>query len=240
MEDTKKKNIDSLFWLFISLSAIWTIRVFWLFYQDQYNPYIHSSMPLNEVGDFLAGSFSPLAFFWLAYGYFMQNKELKNQIEAFLKGNQNQENVLAYEKEKYLKGIKPVFPNPTICNFGENRIQKLEIKNIGQEIYDVSMREEGAIFTKSIKREWKTNETIFLDLEFSEKNINPVKINTFTDTITLNEKKSIIYFMTKDGDNYAIKINAYFGMEQDDSQFCFDTSFEKNSSGEVVFFKGLT
>lgn len=83
MEDMKKKNIDWLFRIFISLSAIWTIRVFWLLYQDQYNPFFYGSMPLNEVGDFLAGSFSPLAFFWLAYGYWIQNKELKNQLLEF-------------------------------------------------------------------------------------------------------------------------------------------------------------
>lgn len=33
-------------------------------------------MPLNEVGDFLAGAFGPVAFFWLVTGYLMQNKEL--------------------------------------------------------------------------------------------------------------------------------------------------------------------
>lgn len=35
------------------------------------------SMPLNEIGDFLAGIFGALAFFWLVIGYFMQNSELK-------------------------------------------------------------------------------------------------------------------------------------------------------------------
>lgn len=34
------------------------------------------TMPLNEVGDFLAGVFSPLAFFWLVLGFFQQGKEL--------------------------------------------------------------------------------------------------------------------------------------------------------------------
>ena len=36
---------------------------------------------LNELGDFLAGVFTPLAFFWLVYGYLLQSKELRLQRE---------------------------------------------------------------------------------------------------------------------------------------------------------------
>lgn len=36
---------------------------------------------LNEVGDFLAGVFTPLAFGWLVYGYLLQSKELRLQRE---------------------------------------------------------------------------------------------------------------------------------------------------------------
>lgn len=36
---------------------------------------------LNELGDFLAGSFTPLAFGWLVYGYLLQSQELRLQRE---------------------------------------------------------------------------------------------------------------------------------------------------------------
>ena len=36
----------------------------------------------NEVGDFLAGVFGPLAFFWLVFGYYQQGEELKHSVEA--------------------------------------------------------------------------------------------------------------------------------------------------------------
>lgn len=36
---------------------------------------------LNELGDFLAGVFTPLAFLWLVYGYFLQSRELRLQRE---------------------------------------------------------------------------------------------------------------------------------------------------------------
>lgn len=34
---------------------------------------------LNELGDFLAGFFTPLAFGWLVYGYLLQSEELRLQ-----------------------------------------------------------------------------------------------------------------------------------------------------------------
>lgn len=40
------------------------------------------ALELNELGDFLAGSFGPIAFFWLVIGYMQQGKELKISSEA--------------------------------------------------------------------------------------------------------------------------------------------------------------
>ncbi|WP_194789088.1 hypothetical protein [Pseudomonas sp. UFMG81] len=39
-------------------------------------------MSPNEVGDFLAGFFSPIALMWLVFGYFQQGEELKLNTEA--------------------------------------------------------------------------------------------------------------------------------------------------------------
>ncbi|QNG99170.1 hypothetical protein [Pseudomonas sediminis] len=41
-------------------------------------------LDLNEWGDFLAGSFAPLAFFWLVIGYFQQGKELRLSTKALM------------------------------------------------------------------------------------------------------------------------------------------------------------
>ena len=41
-----------------------------------------SEMDLNEWGDFLAGAFAPLAFFWLVIGYFQHGKELRLNTKA--------------------------------------------------------------------------------------------------------------------------------------------------------------
>jgi hypothetical protein len=39
-------------------------------------------MKANELGDFLAGTFAALAFFWLVIGYFQQGKELRLNSDA--------------------------------------------------------------------------------------------------------------------------------------------------------------
>ncbi|PJE31892.1 hypothetical protein SAMN06297129_1928 [Pseudooceanicola antarcticus] len=41
-----------------------------------------SPLKLNEVGDFLAGAFGPLALFWVVLGFFQQGEELQNSVDA--------------------------------------------------------------------------------------------------------------------------------------------------------------
>jgi hypothetical protein len=72
---TEKKMFSSKYGLLIgiTLSAIYTVIAvgfLWL------NLNSKAALELNEVGDYLAGAFSPLAFLWLVVGYFMQSKEL--------------------------------------------------------------------------------------------------------------------------------------------------------------------
>lgn len=40
------------------------------------------NLDLNEMGDFFAGVFAPLAFLWLVLGYFQQGEELKQSSEV--------------------------------------------------------------------------------------------------------------------------------------------------------------
>jgi hypothetical protein len=40
------------------------------------------TLELNELGDFLAGAFGPLAIFWLVLGFFQQGQELRNSATA--------------------------------------------------------------------------------------------------------------------------------------------------------------
>lgn len=40
------------------------------------------ALELNELGDFLAGAFGPLAIFWLVLGFFQQGRELRFSVQA--------------------------------------------------------------------------------------------------------------------------------------------------------------
>jgi len=63
----------------IIITAIYISGISWLLFDRL--PQL-KTMPLNEIGDFLAGIFGALAFFWLVIGYFMQNQELKNTNDS--------------------------------------------------------------------------------------------------------------------------------------------------------------
>ena len=58
----------------MGLSALYLVGlVIYLVVQEQ-NP---SDLRLNELGDFLAGVASPLAFLWLVLGFFQQSREIR-------------------------------------------------------------------------------------------------------------------------------------------------------------------
>ena len=40
------------------------------------------TLEINQLGDFLAGAFGPLALGWLVLGFFQQGRELKNSVET--------------------------------------------------------------------------------------------------------------------------------------------------------------
>ena len=71
---------------------------------------------LNEIGDFLAGVFGPIAFGWLVIGYLMQNRELKSNNENTEKSMKLTSQQLKFiehskkkeEQEKFIS-MQPIF-----------------------------------------------------------------------------------------------------------------------------------
>lgn len=141
MESKTKK--DWRFWVFLGLSILWSIRVFWLLFEDQYFSSFSGSMPLNEVGDFLAGSFSPLAFAWLAYGYWMQNKELKDNTKIANDAKILSETQFLYLKIKDENLYQPIFKARILRTVEIDEKFKnivLEIKTEGAPAFDVDIK----------------------------------------------------------------------------------------------------
>jgi hypothetical protein len=64
---------------------------------------------INELGDFLAGAFGPVAFLWLVIGYLMQHSELKlNRISIEKQAQELEFTRLAYEQqiEEFKKSVE--------------------------------------------------------------------------------------------------------------------------------------
>ena len=70
MNKTKIGTICTVAWIFLGIILL-ALRI------DSVK-----LMTLNEIGDFLAGFFSPLAFLWLVLGYLQQGEELKQNTKA--------------------------------------------------------------------------------------------------------------------------------------------------------------
>lgn len=68
---------NSLYWG-IGITVVWltVIISFWIFGG------LSSPDSLNELGDFLAGIFAPIAFLWLVLGYVQQGKQLEQNTKA--------------------------------------------------------------------------------------------------------------------------------------------------------------
>lgn len=57
------------------------------------------ALELNAWGDFLAGGFAPLAFFWLVIGYFQQGKELRLSRDALILQAEELKNSVEQQRE---------------------------------------------------------------------------------------------------------------------------------------------
>lgn len=57
------------------------------------------AMPLNEIGDFLAGLFGPLGLLWLILGYMQQGEELRLSTRALLLQAEELKNSVEQQRE---------------------------------------------------------------------------------------------------------------------------------------------
>lgn len=101
---TDSTNLKKEVWQFIKSNLgsclSWAITFAWLIYIFLKIKRGELPSSLNEFGDFIAGAFAPLAFFWLVRGYYQQGAELQAQALE-LKNSVQQQTRLAeiYEVE---------------------------------------------------------------------------------------------------------------------------------------------
>jgi hypothetical protein len=101
-----------------------------------------SSLAPNELGDFLAGAFAPLAFLWIVVGYLLQvhalriqSKELENQISS-------SRELIKAELDRNRRDIarsQPRFMQASIG--GGPKPEHFTLRNAGKTAYDICLGE---------------------------------------------------------------------------------------------------
>lgn len=112
----------SLRWAGIITTAIYLLGVvYWVLAGTGNNGQTRwtefSTMSLNNIGDFLAGAFSPLAFLWLVLGFFQQGHELQLQAEELRASVQEQAKMARIAEDQYTANVQQL-------QFERQRIQE--------------------------------------------------------------------------------------------------------------------
>ena len=151
------------------------------------------SMPLNEVGDFLAGVFGPLAIFWLILGFLQQGKELQQSTKALemqakeLNNSVQQQKELVevtrqqvdaelaalhYERQKQDDLAQPNFVfmgNGASHNGAGFSKFNTRVKNTGGNIVHVSITSESDTkFSPEVIHSWETNQVQTIHWEYDK------------------------------------------------------------------------
>lgn len=172
MENKLKKNITSCLNWGITLGWLGFALYLW------FGSGISKPNQLNGVGDFLAGMFAPVAFFWLVRGYYQQGEELKQNTEALKM--QAEELKISNEslKQQVEEMSKSVEAQQDMFNLAEKQYKESLQERINQVIPLLNL--VGSKYNKTSDRggtgqlEYKFN----LTLEIQNQSIKNLKITS--------------------------------------------------------------
>lgn len=177
-------DIKKLNWgVIITITWIVGIAYIWLFGK------LNSPESLNELGDFLAGAFAPIAFLWLVLGYRQQGKQLEQNTKALeqqekalqlqideMKENVQQQKIMVdlhkRQQDIYFKSVLPNFLGEFTfyekLENGEDILYRFSMrwKNVGEEISDflvLSHSTEETLFKDDILKRGNVTESIVFD-----------------------------------------------------------------------------
>ena len=142
--DAKYKN--ACLWLTLSWLVLFNV-ICWL-------GIFSTPESLNEVGDFFAGLFSPIAFLWLIYSYFQNSEALKAQIKEMNDSVDEQRKSVQIQNEN-LNILKQQLMPKLIINDG--KAQKIYLEGVNVESMSFYLSVEnlgcGELFNLRIKHE---------------------------------------------------------------------------------------
>lgn len=205
------RPIGAIGWIGITVTTAYALAVAW-FVDGRWSDL--QDLKLNELGDFLAGAFGPLAILWLVLGFFQQGielrqnsvalhlqaEELKNSVEqqtalanvardqlaADLQNIQEQRERAKREDYERKARAQPNFHFSVGGSHSEESTHTVGITNTGQRCTDIT------ILTTGIEQEFTPNRCPYLD-----------STNNLKTSITLprftNERKFFISIKYRDG-----------------------------------------
>ncbi|GEM_PF-1078693 len=179
-----------------------------------------SELDLNNLGDFLAGAFSPLAFLWLVFGYLMQGRELKlqavelkNAVEQYKdiaetsKEQHNHELQVYYEQQLKLFESNKAFidlihaPSRTASLFEGCHNYKFRLVNSGPQLTGVTgykVNKEGKQEHISEKEFFLAGDAVSFNHDLNMEN-DRIAVNFFGRDANRNHFKIIINVSITDG-----------------------------------------
>lgn len=104
-----------------SISVLWIVFIFCLLVLKRDSL---TGLELNAIGDFLAGTFAPLGFFWLVAGFYQQGKGLEQNSEAL--------RLQAEELQKSTEALNLQVVELKSTAEGQNQLVKLANEEITQ------------------------------------------------------------------------------------------------------------
>lgn len=194
---------ENLSLIIVSIATI----IYLLFVYKLTNLGAFSKLKPNEVGDYLAGVFAPLAFLWLVFGYYQQGRELKLNTEALRLQADELKN--AVDEQKRLNEIHEQNTNqkhfevePIFDVFLLNK----KYVNDNIPIYDV---ESGKIIDE------RTRTHFYFELSINQKfnitrnieivDLNEKKVIGFDYTLSPDDKYTVTYVFNEDEINYFLQ-----------------------------------
>lgn len=138
---------------------------------------------LNSLGDFLAGIFAPVAFFWLILGYVQQGKQLEQNTKAL----EQQENI---QKKQFDAMNKSVEPRLVIEN-----IEYVYLNNEGEENFLIqvtfNLTNLGGVANEFYIRN-NRNQAIYSLEQIDTKETKSIKIELGEFDVEINERQQTI------------------------------------------------
>lgn len=114
----------------------WVITVIWCVYIFIISKDRPFPTNLNEIGDFYAGIFAPLAFFWLVRGFYQQSEGLKQNSEAL--------RIQAQELTKSTEAL-------------ELQVQEMKLALVQQTLLSETTKQDLELSKKSFEYQQKLN-----------------------------------------------------------------------------------